>query len=172
MKLTVQTLTRVALFAALTALLAQIMLPLGLVPVSLGTLGVMLCGALLPPRPAFCSQLAYLLLGVVGLPVFAGFGSGLGWLAGPTGGYLLAYPLMAAAIARLGRPHGRLPLWTALLCGLAVCYGLGSLWLACFGGKSTAAALYTGVLPFIPLDLAKAALAALLAKRLRPALGQ
>ena len=85
-------LTRIALFAALTALLSQIIIPLpGAVPISLGTLGVMLCGGLLPPRQAFWSMAAFLLLGGVGLPVFASFGGGLGVLFGPTGGFLWGF---------------------------------------------------------------------------------
>ena len=160
-------LTRIALFAALTALLAQIIIPLpGAVPISLGTLGVMLCGSLLPPRWAFTAQLCYLLLGTVGLPVFSGFGGGPGWLLGPTGGYLLAYPLMALVIGLLVWNRSILPLRTAFLSGLLVCYLLGTGWLMLSTRCGLSHALAVGVLPFLLPDLLKALLAAALSKKI------
>ena len=90
-----------ALFAALTAVCAVIAVPMPMttVPVSLLVLGVFLTGALLEKKLAFLAELIYLLVGAAGLPVFSGFSSGIGVLFGPTGGYLLASPLMAFLIA-------------------------------------------------------------------------
>ena len=90
-------LTMTAMFTALTILFAQIILPLSFtpVPLSLSLLPVYLSGAILPKRYAVYSQLVYLLTGVAGLPIFAGFKGGPGVLFGPTGGFLIAYPIMA-----------------------------------------------------------------------------
>ena len=160
-------LTRIALFAAFTALLAQIIIPLpGAVPISLGTLGVMLCGRLLPPRLAFTAQLCYLLLGAVGLPVFSGFGGGPGWLLGPTGGYLLAYPLMAPVIGLFAKHFPTLPQWSAFLSGNLVCYLLGTGWLMLSTRCGMGHALAVGVLPFLLPDLVKTLLAAALSKKI------
>ena len=96
------------LFAALLAVFSQISIPLPFspVPLSLGVLAVFLIGGLLPPRLVLGSVLAYLAMGVVGIPVFAGFLAGPGRLLGPTGGYLVAYPLMALLVSwGQTRPH-------------------------------------------------------------------
>ena len=163
-------LTRIALFAALTAVLSQIIIPLPLspVPLSLATLGVMLCGGLLPPRQAFWSMAAFLLLGGVGLPVFAGFMGGPGRLFGPTGGYLLAYPFGALAAALLLRRFGRSPKVTAaaLAACSAVCCVLGSLWLS-FSADGIKQAFLLGTVPFLPSEAIKILLACVLLNRLR-----
>ena len=122
----------------------------------------------LGPGLAFASQLGYLLLGAFGLPVFAGFSSGLGTLLGPTGGYLLVYPLMAAAVA-LGRRlwGGRLPsLAASMLIALLLCYAGGTAWFMAATEKSLAVSLSACVFPFVPVDLCKIALASVVGSRL------
>src|SRR5215204_6140633 len=100
--LNVAMMTRAALMAAVTAVAAQIAIPLPFspVPFTLQVLGVILSGLLLGPRYGALAQAIYLLIGAVGVPVFAQFRGGLGVLLGPTGGYLLSYPI-AAAVAGL-----------------------------------------------------------------------
>jgi len=129
----------------------------------------MLCGGLLSPRSAFLSQLVYLLLGLAGAPVFSGFGGGPAKLLGPTGGYLIAYPLMALLIALILNKTGRrsIPLTTAaMLAGLVVCYALGTVWLAASTGRTLTEALLAGAVPFAGFDAAKAVFCALLVKAL------
>ena len=100
MKHQTKAMTLCALFAALTAVCAQISIPLpGGVPLSLSVAAVYLTGLLLAPGWAAASQVVYLLLGAFGMPVYAGFSSGMGVLFGPTGGYLFVYPLMALAVS-------------------------------------------------------------------------
>ncbi len=95
-------LAKTAMFTAVIAVLSQIAVPLGFtpVPVSLGTLGIFLAAGLLKFPYGIVSVSVYILLGAVGLPVFANFGSGIGTLAGPTGGFILGY-LIAAIIIGL-----------------------------------------------------------------------
>ena len=158
-----------ALMAAATAVCAQISVPLpGGVPLTLSVAAVFLTGAVLGPGLAFASQLVYLLLGAFGLSVFAGFSSGLGTLLGPTGGYLLVYPLMAAAVA-LGRRlwGGRLPsLAASMLIALLLCYAGGTAWFMAATEKSLAVSLSACVFPFVPVDLCKIALASVVGSRL------
>ena len=92
-----------ALFAALTAAVSPIRIPLGFtpVPITLQTLMVLLSGAILGARYGALSQVLYLSVGILGLPVFAGGSSGLPVLFGPTGGYLLSYPIAAFCIGWL-----------------------------------------------------------------------
>ena len=158
-----------ALMAAVTAVCAQISIPLpGGVPLTLSVAAVYLSGAFLGPGLAFASQLIYLLLGAFGLPVFAGFSGSLGILLGSTGGYLLVYPLMAAAVA-LGRRlwGGKLPsLAASMLIALLLCYAGGTAWFMAVTQKSLAVSLAACVFPFVPVDLCKIALASAVGSRL------
>ena len=171
------TMTRAALMAALTAVGAQITIPLPFTPVpfTLQVPMVVLSGLLLGARYGALSQVVYLLLGAVGLPVFAGFNSGLGIILGPTGGYLISYPF-AAAVAGLAAgavaagTRGRAVASGTVfgLLGLLVIYALGATWLAVQSGLTPGAALVAGVLPFVPFDVVKVVLAALLAAAVAP----
>ena len=161
-----------ALFTALIVILSQIQLPIGPVPVSLATLGVMLCGLLLGWRWGVLAVGAYILLGAVGVPVFAGFQGGAGRLVGPTGGYIVGY-LFYALLSGLNIPPLQERFWgrcILLLWGTAVCYGLGTAWFTYMSGRTLAESLSLCVIPFLPGDAAKIALASFLTPRLRKAL--
>ena len=126
---TVRGLTRAALCTACACLLAPVSIPIGPVSLTLGVFAILLAGALLPPVLAALSACAYLLLGFAGLPVFAGFAAGPGVLFGMTGGYLLAYPIMAwllSMVCEKTRSRGVRMAGVALanLC----CYLLGTAW--------------------------------------------
>ena len=169
--------TRVALMAAFTAVAAQIAIPLEPVPFTLQVLAVVLTGLLLGPRYGALAMAIYLLVGAVGIPVFAGFRGGLGVLVGDTGGYLLAYPLAAALAGVAAGAVANAPRRRALIVGflwgslaLAVIYALGATWLAVLAGLSPGAALVSGVLPFVVFDLIKVGLANLVAVAVAPAI--
>lgn len=161
-----------ALFCALTAVASQIIIPIGLVPVSFSLVAVYLTGALLDKRAAFFSQMCYVLLGAVGAPVFSGFSGGAAKLAGPTGGYLLAYPLMALIIAWLAERWGRTAVKSAAAMALSLvcCYVLGTTQLVLLTGLDVYSALMAGVIPFIAGDVVKIALSVAVAHSLRGAL--
>lgn len=163
-----------ALFAAVTAVLAQIQLPIGPVPFNLALFGMFLAGMLLPPARAAASALVYLLLGLVGLPVFAGFQGGPAALLGSTGGYLVGYVFVALATSAARRRSDRLPIVAAgMALGVAVCYAFGTAWFMALSGASLSAALGWCVLPFLLPDACKGALAyavgRMLAARLKAA---
>ena len=177
--LNVATMTRVALMAAVTAVAAQITIPLPFspVPFTLQVPAVVLSGLLLGPRYGALAQAIYVLVGAVGVPVFAGFKGGLGVIFGPTGGYLLSYPLAAAvaglaayAVARSPRRRAMASstLWGAA--ALAVIYAIGATWLSVVAGLPPAVAVAQGVLPFVVFDLVKVVLAALVAVGAAPAI--
>ncbi len=107
---------QVVLFAALTAIGAQVEIPHAPVPFTLQTLFVLLSGAILGPRLGALSMLAYLGAGAAGLPVFASFGFGFARLLGPTGGYLLAFPAAAFIVGAL---RGERPTFTRLALPMA-----------------------------------------------------
>lgn len=164
-----------AMFTALTMVLGPlvIVLPFTPIPITLALIPIYLCGALLPKKNAFSALIVYLLLGSAGLPIFSQFRGGLGVLFGPTGGFLLAYPVMAFAIALLLEklPQQRLySLVIAFVTGLIICYAFGCLMFMAVAHADLAKALTLTVIPFIPLDLAKVAFAAVAALALKKAL--
>lgn len=149
--------------SALVALSAQVVVPLPGTPVPITgqTFGVLFVGALLGSRRGALALAAYLLEGAAGLPVFAGGGSTLAWLAGPTAGYLWSYPAAAWLTGRLAeRGWDRRPATAALALGAgnAVIYAVGLPWLAFFVGLERV--LAAGLVPFLPGDLVKIAVAA------------
>lgn len=171
--------TRVALMAAVTAVAAQIAIPLPFspVPFTLQVLAVVLSGFLLGPRYGALAMAVYVLVGAVGVPVFAGFKGGLGIIAGPTGGYLLSYPIAAAVAGLAAYAAVRAPRRRALVlsfvwgcAALAVIYALGATWLSVAADLPPAVAVAQGVLPFVIFDLVKVGLAALVAVAAAPAI--
>ena len=147
-----------ALMAALICLLAPLSIPLpgSLVPISLGTFAVYLTASLLRFRRGAVSVLLYLVLGLVGLPVFSGYSSGAGVLLGPTGGFLIGYiPLViiCGICFKKGNPRWAMILGAVL--ATLVLYIIGTAWLMFTARLTLPAALMTGMIPFIPGDLLK-----------------
>ncbi len=171
----IRQLTVVGLFTALIAVMAQVAVPLPFspVPVTAQLIGVLLAGALLGPRGGFLAVLAYLLLGASGAPVFAFGKGGLFVLLGPTGGYLWGFLPAAYFAGRLiegALSPGLLRTAAAVLFALGCTYLAGALQLSLVMGYSAGQAILAGVLPFIPMDLMKAVVAAALAVRVKRSL--
>lgn len=146
----------------LTALCAQIVIPLTPVPITGQTFAVLLIGAALGPLRGTAAVGLYVVEGLVGLPFFAGGGSGLARLQGPTGGYLLGFIAAAYLTGTLaGRGWDRSVRWAAaaMAAGNVVIYLFGVPWLALYLGWADA--VTKGLLPFIPGDLLKLVAAAL-----------
>lgn len=161
----------VALGVAFLALLAQLRVQIGPVPITGQTLGVLLLGAAYGARLGAATTGAYLLLGAVGLPLFTGGQAGLGYVMGPTGGYLVGFVAAAALLGTLAeRGWDRSVRMTALAMLLAslVVYACGLAWLhvALNGagalGEGWARTLQVGLLPFLAGDAVKLAVATLL----------
>jgi biotin transport system substrate-specific component len=162
----------VAFFAALTAAAAQFSLPLPFtpVPLTLTPMVVLLGGAVLGSRLGLSAQLVYLAAGIAGLPVFAPspvLPPGAMRLIGPTGGYLMSYPLaafVAGYLAERGFDRRYLTSVLAMTAGLAVVFTGGVLWLAFFARPAAAtglsSALATGLYPFLVADVFKLLVAA------------
>lgn len=167
-------LTLCALFAALTAVCSQIAIPTPWqVPINLAFVAIFLAGGLLGAKYAAISMAAYILLGTAGVPVFAGFHSGLGTLFGATGGYIVGYILNALTVGliveRWGRSAVVLPF--AMILGIAPTYVLGAAWYA-FGyapGEHTLSwVLKMCVAIYLPGDALKIILCTVLIGRLYP----
>ena len=166
-KIATKDLVLTALFAALTAVLAQIQLPIGPVPFNLAVFGAFLAGMLLAPAWAAASMGVYMLLGAVGIPVFAGFMGGPAVLLGKTGGYVIGYIFIALATALAVKRSGKLPvIGAAMLAGLLICYGFGTAWFMAVTGSDLVSALGWCVLPFIVPDVCTGVLACVLGRLL------
>lgn len=152
----------VLLGAALLTISAKVQVPFWPVPMTLQTLAVLLLGAALGWRLAGATLLTYLAQGAAGLPVFAS-GTGLAYMAGPTGGYLAGFLLAAVIVGWLcenGMGRSVVSTLIAYGVGLIVIYSLGVLWLVTFLGLSKAVAV--GITPFLPAEALKLALACIL----------
>lgn len=157
----------VVVFAALTALGAHVAVPLGFtpVPMTLQTLFVLLAGVLLVPVAGAASQLLYLGLGLAGVPVFAMGGAGLPWLLSPTGGYLLAFPAAAALAGWIaGREKHRVRTAVALLVATAAIFASGAGWLSVVTEMGSSEVFASGVQPFLPGAVIKAAIVYVIAR--------
>lgn len=142
----------IAAFALLTAIGAFVRIPLPFtpVPITLQTFFVLAAGIYLGGRDAAASQGLYLGLGAAGLPVFAG-GSGLAHLFGPTGGFLLAFPIAAWLVGGSLRPGDRAArALLVLVSAMAIVFALGATWLAHVMGVGPGRAFALAVLPFLP----------------------
>ncbi len=174
-KLTTYQLTLTAVMAAVICVLGpiSIAIPVSPVPISLASMAVYLAVTVLGMKLGTLSCLIYLLLGLVGIPVFAGGSAGAAKLFGPTGGYLIGYLFLAliagAFVGRFAENKWKNIAFAALgmILGTIVLYALGTAWLAYSAGMDFQAALWAGVIPFIPGDLVKMVVAVLLGSAVR-----
>jgi biotin transport system substrate-specific component len=150
-------------FSLLTALAAQIVIPIGPVPITGQTFAVLLTGALLGSRLGAMAMIIYLVEGAVGLPFFYGGHGGIGHILGPTGGYLVAFPAAAfitGAFAENGWDKRFLTAVAAMAVGSIVILLAGWLWFSVLMQTAALAAFKVSVLPHLPGDIIKILLAA------------
>ena len=150
-------------FSLLTAASAQVVIPVGPIPITGQTFAVLLTGALLGSRLGAITMIAYLIEGASGLPFFSGSTGGILHLMGPTGGYLIAFPAAAfitGAFAEHGWDRKFITAAAAMAIGSLVIMFSGWLWFSLVMKTSPAITLFATVLKFIPGDIVKIALAA------------
>ena len=173
-KTSVRTMTFVALSAAIICALSPFSFPIPIspVPISLSILAIYIavyaCGWLW----GSAAVLLYILIGLVGVPVFAGFTAGPAKLAGPTGGYIIGY-IFVSLIAGTFIDKFEKKLYMhalGMVLGTGVCYLLGTLWLAHGASLTFKAALMAGVIPYIPADIVKIIIALLIGPVLKKAI--
>lgn len=163
----------VGVFAAIIAACSWIMVP-STVPFTLQTMGVFTTVGLLGGRRGTLAVLTYILLGAVGVPVFAGFSGGIGIILGTTGGYIVGFFFTALVMWGAEKFWGRskLTLGCSMVLGLIACYTVGTAWFMAVYTRTTgpvglSAVLGWCVIPFVIPDLLKIALSLLLTNRLR-----
>jgi biotin transport system substrate-specific component len=162
-----------ALFVALIACGAFMAIPVGPVPIVMQNLFVLLAGLILGPVWGLTAVCTYLLIGLAGLPVFAGGTAGIGRLFGPTGGYLLGYMpaiWLTAWLSQKFRPSLMTDI-AALMAGSIMIYAVGVPWLKFAFAMPWSKAVAAGMLPFLIGDALKIAVAATIAPRIRARIG-
>jgi len=169
-KISTKGLVYASLFGALTAAGAFMVIPMPLVPITAQTFFLNVAAILLGGPLGAISQFIYVMLGVVGIPVFAGGKAGLGIIFGPTGGYLLGFIIAAFVIGIVNRMKKSAGIFWhifSMLTGMLIIYFLGSLQLSLVAKMSFHKALAIGALPFIPGDIIKILLAAIISSRFK-----
>ena len=169
-KINIRQMTLISLFAALTAVGAFISIPLYPIPLTLQTLFTLLAAMTLGSVMGASSQIIYVLLGVIGLPVFAGFKAGIGILFGPTGGFLLGFIISAYIIGKiveLKKEKNFFYYLAAGLIGTIILYIIGITQLSLVTGIGIKKAIVVGMLPFLPGDILKIIAASFVASKLK-----
>ena len=146
----IRNLTYIALFVSIMAAVAQLSIPIGAVPVSLVPLAVALSGYLLGIKGGVVATAVYILLGCVGVPVFANFQGGFHMIVGYTCGFIIGFIPFAALCGIRGRAYVEIPLG---ILGLLVCHLIGVIQYSCVLGVSILASLLVASLPFIIKDI-------------------
>ena len=174
-RVSVWSLTRVAMMTAILCLLGPMSIPIGPIPVSLSVLGVLLIPYVLPVKQSLAAVSLYILLGLFGLPVFSGYSGGPAKLFGPTGGYIIGYlPMVLIAGLLITRVAAKQWYWqiSGMLLGLITCYALGSAWFMFLSKTTLSETLSLCVYPFIPIDLVKIAAACIVGNTIRQILAR
>lgn len=175
MKFTVKEVTLIGIFTAITVIFAQISIPIPFspVPITLSIFGVFMTALILGSKCGTLSQLIYVLLGLCGLPVFSGFHGGIDVIAGPKGGYILSYPVMVLVVGLMLEKKKQVSITDMigmLVIGLIICYSIGATWLAIAIKADAAKAIAVGIAPFLPLDILKVVVAAVVGHQVRSTL--
>ncbi|MCF2679424.1 biotin transporter BioY [Faecalicatena contorta] len=169
-KISVQDICSIALCTAVIAIMAQISIPMPLgVPMTMQTFAITLAAVVLGSKKGGISTLIYVLMGAVGIPVYAGFAGGFQHIAGPTGGFIISFPVMAFIIG-LGVDKFRNVKGGFLIClilGTLINYVIGVLMFCLLTQSPVGVGISACVLPFIPTAIIKAALASILGLKIR-----
>ncbi|MCL1789394.1 MAG: biotin transporter BioY [Oscillospiraceae bacterium] len=173
-KITSFDLCLISIFVAIIAAFAQVTIPVpGIPPLTMQTFAIPLTGAVLGARKGFIASSVYLLLGAVGVPIFQGMTGGLGIIMGPTGGFLLAFPVFALIAGRASEKNKRHLIFAGLIAGMGWLFLFGGLvWPVLIVGATVQTAFIRFVLPFLPGDLIKITMVFIIAPELRKALSK
>lgn len=169
-RLSTRDLCMIGLWTAVIAVMAQISIPMPMgVPMTMQTFAITLAAVVLGSKKSAAATGIYVLLGAIGIPVFAGFSGGFGNIVGPTGGFILSFPIMAFIIG-LGvemKKDNKLMFIVMVVVGTLVNYVIGVLLFCMVTGSGVMTGITACVLPFIPTAVIKAVLAVVLGLQMR-----
>lgn len=169
--ISVRDMTVIALVTAVICIIAPFSIPIAIspIPITLALFALFLAGIILGKWKGVLSTVVYLLLGMVGLPVFTGFTGGVQKLAGPTGGYLVGYIFLVFFIGLFVEKFpNKIPMYfVGGILGIIACYAFGTVWFVIQYKVGFLEALTMCVFPYIPLDLVKLVLAVVVGYQVR-----
>ena len=167
MRLNTKELVISSLFSSITAILAQISIPILEVSFTMQVFIVALCGLVLGSRLGFISQIIYILLGIIGLPVFTNFRGGVGVLLGPTGGFILSFPIMSSVVGYFCEKFkSTLVIMFGMISSLLISYIMGTLQFCLVTNTDFIKGIIVCVVPFIFLDIVKLSLVVVVGKNI------
>jgi biotin transport system substrate-specific component len=170
-RMSIRELCYMAIFTAIIVVCSQIIVPLPVgVPMTLQTFAVPLAGMILGKKHGTLSTVIYVLLGLIGVPVFAGFSGGLGMVFGRTGGFILSFPIMALFAGIGTEKNNNIWLVSWLVLGAAVNFVCGALMFSFVASTNLITSFAYVVVPFIPTAIVKIVLVALVGKSVKTAL--
>ena len=167
--LSTKKLTLAALMSALLCLLAPLSIPIGPVPITLSLFVIYIISYVLDVNTAIISVFIYLLIGAAGIPVFAGYKSGIGIILGPSGGYLISYLLIVYISSYINNkyPNKKIVQLFAMFISLIICYIIGTIWFSVFKKMTFVESLFICVFPFIITDMIKIIAACIIGTEIR-----
>ena len=164
----IKDLCMMAVFTAIIAVMAQIIIPMPYgVPMTLQTLAISLAGVMLGSKKGTISTVVYVLLGAIGAPTFAGFTGGLGIVFGPTGGFIMSFPILAFLAGYGAEKSNKLWLWGGLVAGVSINYLCGVIYFSVYTSNDLITSFVACVLFFIPTDIIKILIAGLFGIKIR-----
>jgi len=155
MKLSVRECCVISVFVAMIVAVSQLAIPIGQVPITLQTFIIPLSGAVLGAKKGALAAFVYVLLGAIGLPVFAGFRGGIHMIIGPTGGYILSFPFMAFIVGFAADKKNLIWLTLGLVAGALLNLSMGTLQFAFVTGNTVQAAFFMAFAPFVLIEMMK-----------------
>lgn len=158
MKLSTKEIIVCGLFASIAAVLSQVSIPIPFtnVPLTMQIFAIMLTGMILGPKLGFISQIIYVSLGIIGMPVYAQMSGGIGIVLGHTGGFILSFPIVALIVGYFTRKYNNsVGIYSGMMIGLICSYVIGTIQFCIITKMSFASGLMACVIPFIPLDIVK-----------------
>lgn len=169
-KLSTRDLCMIGLWTAVIVIMAQISIPMPLgVPMTMQTFAITMAGVVLGGKKGFIATAIYVLLGAIGIPVFANFSGGLSYIVGPTGGFILSFPIMAWIIG-LGidyKDQSKVVFIGAIVVGTIINYVIGVIMFCALTGSGVGVGITACVVPFIPTAIIKAVVATIIGLKIR-----
>jgi len=164
----IKIISKIAVSCALVCAISPLSITIGIIPFSLSIFIIFLASALNKPYQSLLVVILYILIGVIGVPVFSNFSSGFGVILGPTGGYIIGYIPAAFIISFLIERHkdNIVYYFISMILALIVCYLIGTIWYSILVKISFFKAFKVCVLPFILIDMAKIIIASISANRI------
>lgn len=162
MKISTKEIILCGLFASITGILSQISIPIPFttVPLTMQVFAVLICGMILGPKLGFISQIIYIIIGAIGIPVYSQMSAGIGIMLGPTGGFIISFPIVASLVGYFSKAYKtKTMIVLGMLLAILISYIIGTLQFCAVTQLNFVEGLMACVIPFIGIDILKIVMA-------------